>query len=86
MAETGSVVALEGLPGSGSRNDVGAIDGRIAEKWFDMEKNWFAKRSEIVGLEREHYFCFSQVLAPLEVWWQVWCWPPLEVDHWEAWL
>ena len=43
MAETGSAVASESLSGSGGRNDVGVVNGRIAEKWFVRERKWFSK-------------------------------------------
>ena len=38
MAEPGGVVAPESLSGSSRRNDVGAVDGRIVEKWFVRER------------------------------------------------
>ena len=38
MAELGSVVASEGSSGSGRWNDVVAVDGRIAKKWFVRER------------------------------------------------
>ena len=43
MAETGSVVDPESSSGSGRRNDDGAVDDRIAEKWFVRERNWVSK-------------------------------------------
>ena len=43
MAEPGSAVAPESLFGSGRRNDVGAVDGRIAERWFVTERKWVSK-------------------------------------------
>ena len=50
MAETGSVVALESLSGSGRRNDVGAVDGRIAENALSGRENGLAKRLETTGV------------------------------------
>ena len=44
MAKPGSLVALESLSGSGRRNDVGVVVGRIAEKWFVRERKWVSKR------------------------------------------
>ena len=43
MAESGGVVAPESRFCSGRRNDVGAVDGRIAEKWFARERKWVSK-------------------------------------------
>ena len=43
VAEPGSIVASESPFGSGRRNDVGAVDDRIAEKWFVRERKWVSK-------------------------------------------
>ena len=50
MAKSGGVVAPESLSGSGGRNAVDAVDGRIAEKWFVREKNGLAKHLETTGV------------------------------------
>ena len=44
MAKPGGVVAPESLSGSGRRNSVGAIDGRIAEKWLVRERKLVSKK------------------------------------------
>ena len=43
MAKPGSAVAPESLSGSGRRNDDGAVNGRIAEKWCVRESKWVSK-------------------------------------------
>ena len=43
MAESGGVVAPESLYCSGRRNDVGAVDDRIAEKGFVRERKLVSK-------------------------------------------
>ena len=43
MTKSGDVVALESPFCSGRKNDVGAVDGRIAEKGFVRERKWDSK-------------------------------------------
>ena len=43
MVEPGGVVAPESPSSSGERNDAGAVNDRIAEKWFVRERTWVSK-------------------------------------------
>ena len=43
MAKSGGVVAHESPFCSGRRNDIGAVDGRIAKKGFARERKWVSK-------------------------------------------
>ena len=65
MAKTGSVVASEPSSGSGRRNDVGAIDCRIAENWSVRERKWVSKTfGNNGGRKVNSLFGFRESLHP----------------------
>ena len=65
------MVASESLFFSGRSNNVGAVDGRIAEKWFVRERKWISKTLGNNGGRRVHMlFLISFEAAPLEVQWR----------------
>ena len=68
MAKSGGVVAPESLFCSGRRNDVGAVDGRTAEKWFVRERK---RVSKTLGNNGKHSLSVSFKAVPLEVQWRV---------------
>ena len=71
MDKPSGVVALERSSGSSRRNDVGAVDGSIVEKWFVRERKWVSK---MLGNNRGRKINVSFLVlfeaAPLEV--QLW--------------
>ena len=65
MVEPGGVFARESLSGSGRRNDVGAVDGKIAEKWFVRERKWVSKTlGNNRGRKMNGLFWFCLILHP----------------------
>ena len=71
MAESSDIVAPESSFCSGRRNDVGAADGRIAEKGFVRERNRVSKTLGNDGGWKMNILSVSCEAAPLKVHWRV---------------
>ena len=57
MAKPGSVVCPESMFFSGRRNDVGAVDGRMTEKGFVMERKWVSRTLGKNGGRKVNILC-----------------------------